>query len=278
MGPAPSSSKPGSSPTIAAIEYIEGLVCITLDETDERLPRLLTLLDEQKLDPLVDRRDVFTDEELDQARLIIMRVNHDFEIDGGVKWGTTHDLSQGCPACGTGSPQTSALFIDGEELPRLEGHRAASTYHWHIIVDERLAADLENCGATGLYFRSVYAVMPDKRQVKTRWKQMCAEPMLPPMSPQSTGLVRERPCSVCMRNGYAPTQKLPTRLVYRASDLVHAADVNMTFEWFGFAVLEPDLRESMLSHPWILITPKVQRVFRDAGVTEFDWLPIRVEG
>jgi hypothetical protein len=44
----------------------------------------------------------------------------------------------------------------------------------------------------------------------------------------------------------------------------------------GFAVLESDLRESLLSHPWTLITPKVWRVFRDAGVTAFNWLPIRV--
>ena len=27
----------------------------------------------------------------------------------------------------------------------------------------------------------------------------------------------------------------------------------------------------------MLVTPKVRRVFRDAGVTSFDWLPIRVE-
>lgn len=262
------------------MEYVPVLkllqVWIRLLETDERLPRLLSMLEERKLDPLVRRRDIFTNEEIDQARLIIAKVNHDFEIDGGIEWGTTHDLTQGCPACGTGSPQRSALFIDGEHLSKLEGHRAAPTYHHHVLVDESLASALENSGATGLHFGSVYAVMPDKRQVKTRWKQMCAERMLAPMSPQSTGLFRERPCSVCMRNGYAPTQKQPLRLAYRASDLANAADVNMTWEWFGFAVLEPDLRESLLSHPWILIAPKVWRVFRDAGVTEFDWLPIRV--
>lgn len=27
----------------------------------------------------------------------------------------------------------------------------------------------------------------------------------------------------------------------------------------------------------LVVTPKVRRVFRDAGVTSFDWLPIRVE-
>ena len=47
-----------------------------------------------------------------------------------------------------------------------------------------------------------------------------------------------------MRNGYVTTQKQPTRIAYRASDL---ADVD-----------------------------EVMRIFRAAGVTEFDWIPIRV--
>ena len=73
------------------------------------------------------------------------------------------------------------------------------------------------------------------------------------------------------------TDAAPTRLVYRASDLRDADDVSSTWEHLGFAVLEAELRDSLLSFPWMLVTPKVRRVFRDAGVTSFDWLPIRVD-
>ncbi len=36
------------------------------------------------------------------------------------------------------------------------------------------------------------------------------------------------------------------------------------------------MRYTHLSYPYLLVTPKVMRIFRAAGVTEFDWIPIRV--
>lgn len=222
--------------------------------------------------------DRYTEEELDSAPLLLMFPNRECELSGGVKWGTTYDLSRGCLGCGTGAPQTSAVFVDGEDLSNLTGHRAGATYHWHYLVDEALAAALEDLGPTGLSFRSVYAVMPDKRQVKLRWKQMCAARTLPPMSPRASGLVRDRACQVCKRNGYFTNDRTePTRIVYRAADLQGAEDVNLTWENVGYAVLQPNLRDSLLSYPWMLVTPRVRRVFRDTGVTAFDWLPVRVE-
>ena len=154
---------------------------------------------------------------------------------------------------------------------------APAAYVEHVLLDERLAADLENTGATGLSFHSVYAVMPDKRHIKLRWKQLSAAHTLPPMSPRTTGLPREQACEVCWRNGYGLTSKAPTRIVYRASDLRQADDVNASWENEWFAILKPELRESLLSRPFMLVTPKVRRVFLAAGVTSFKWLPIRVE-
>jgi hypothetical protein len=81
----------------------------------------------------------------------------------------------------------------------------------------------------------------------------------------------------CWRNGYFQTRKEPTRIVYRASDLRDANDVNTAWENLGYAILKPDLRDSLLSYPWTLVTPKVRRVFLDAGVTTMDWLHVRVE-
>jgi hypothetical protein len=206
-----------------------------------------------------------------------MQPNRQCEIDGGVEWGMAYDLSGACRACGTGARQTSAAFVDGEHLADLEGHRAGATYNWHILVDDALAADLEAVNATGLSFRAVYAVIPDKRQVKLRWKQLHADRTLPPMSPRTTGFERERACEVCRRNGYFTMPEQPLRVGYRASDLLGACDVNLSWENQGYSVLEPDLRDSLLSRPWMLVTPRIRRIFRDAGVTSFNWLPIRVE-
>jgi hypothetical protein len=271
----------GCGPDVATVDDVpvlrQVIVWVTLEVTDPRVPVLLQLLKQHGADQWQAYEDRYTEEELDSARLLLLQPNRQFEICAGVEYGMTYDLSGACPACGTGARQTSAVFVDGEKLAALEGHRAGGTIFFHLLVDEGLAAELESLGATGLSFRSVYALMPDKRQVKLRWKQLCADRTLPPMSPRTTGLIRDRACEVCWRNGYFGTSEEPTRIVYRASDLREADDVNLSWENIGYAILEPELRDSLLSYPWLVVTPKVRRVFRDAGVTSIDWLPIRVE-
>ncbi len=275
LGPAGCGPEVVSVRDIPALRQVEA--CITLDETDPRVRVVQRLLKQHAVDWWEVHVDSYTEEELDSARLLLMHPNRRAEINGGVKWGVTYEMEGACPACGTGARQMSAMFVDGEQLGELTGHRAGATYHNHYLVEDGLAAELASIGATGLAFHSVYAVMPDGRQVKLRWKQLCAERTLRPMSPRTTGLTRERACEVCRRNGYFRMDEEPTRIVYRASDLRDVDDVNLSWENYWFAVLEPQLRDSLLSFPWLLVTPRVRRVFRDAGVTSFDWLPIRVE-
>ncbi len=165
-------------------------VWVTLGEDDPRLPVLLELLKQHGVSWLEWHEDRFTEEEKEAAPLLLMQPNRGCEVDGGVEWGTTFDLTGACPACATGCQQTSALFMNGDDVPKLEGLRSATTYFWHILVDDGLAADLEDAAVTGLSFRSVYAVMPDKRQVKLRWKQLCADNTLLRMSPRTTGFTR----------------------------------------------------------------------------------------
>jgi hypothetical protein len=274
LGPA------GCGPDVATVEDVPVLrqieVWVTLAEDDARVPLLFDLLRKHNETWLEIHEDRYTDEELDSARLLLMWPNYECEIDGGIRRGVTFDLSEACRACGTPARQTSPMFIEGEQIPKLEGHRAGATYVELPLVDERLAAELEESGATGLYFRSVYAVMEDGRQVKLRWKQLCAKRSLPPMSPLTTGIEPYGECKVCKRNGYTRSSEAPTRIVYRASDLADTDDVNMTWEHYNEASLEPNMRDTHLSYPYILVTPKVRRIFRAAGVTEFDWIPIRV--
>lgn len=253
------------------------IVWVKLETTDERLPVLIQLLKQHNVDWWARREDHYTDEELEEARLIIMWTLNEYKVFGGPRMGTRYDLENACSACGAGARQTSALIIDGEDLLKLEGRRAASTCYSDIVVDERLAEELERIGAVGLSFRSIYAAMKDKRQVKQRWRQMCAAQALPPMSPRSTGVVREDPCASCKRSGFATWPENPPRLVYRAQDLVHAEDVNTTWEWFGPVNFDGDVSDALFPYPWFLVTPKVMRVIRAAEPKAFRWLPIRVE-
>jgi hypothetical protein len=251
---------------------------VTLEEKDPRVHVLLELLRQRKVDWNEYHYDAYTEEEFSSARLLLMRGNLQCEIGGGVRFGTMYDLSDACSACGTGGKQTSPLFVDREDLRNLKGSRAGQTYRGHVFVDERLAQDLERIGATGLTFGEMYAEFREKRMVKLPWKQLLAARTLPPMSPSTTGFTRtEYTCEVCLRNGYSWTSEEPLRAVYRSSDLRDVDDANFSWENEYFADLKPDLRESFLSQPWLLVTPKVWRVIVGAGVTCFDWLPIRVE-
>ncbi|MFO0589951.1 MAG: hypothetical protein U0441_20585 [Polyangiaceae bacterium] len=257
---------------------------VTLEVDDPRIAALKSLLQRQGMTWFEWCQDRYTDTELSSARLLLLGQNGGVDINGGVEWGTTFDLAEACPVCATGCRQSSALFIDGEQVPKLEGHRVARTHFWHLLVDDAVAAALEDASLTGLRLRSVYAVMPDKRQVKLRWKQLDSDNVLGPMALSTTGIERReqseqlRPCEACRRNGFLTPRLAPTRAVYRASALAGALDVNSTWENYWCAIVDrEDFRRSVLSRPWTVVTPKVYRIFRDASVTELELYPIRIE-
>jgi len=270
----------GCGPDVAKVEDIPVLkkvfVDVRLDVDDTRLPLLQKLLLAYKVDWSEDRWDEYTDEEYEAAPLIRVTSTNEVSVIGGPRFDTEYDLSSACPACGAGMRQTGAYVLDGtygESVAKLAQFRAVDSYG-EILVDESLAKTLEDAGLSGLSFRSVYARQEDFQKVKLRWRQMWASHTLPPMSPRSTGIVRDKVCKSCGRSKFETTS--PERFVYRAQDLVGAQDVNWMWEHFGFVRWSGDLTTAVVWQPDFLVTPKVWRIFRDAGVTGFQWLPIRV--
>ncbi len=262
-------------PDVAEIDE-DGFTIVTLDEIDERLPLLLNLLKERGIFWKERRSDCFTDEELEAARLLVMSYDVNAEVFGGPRMGTTYDMSEACKRCGAGARQTSAMIIEGEYLHQLEGRRVASTYYDDMLVDEKLAGKLAESNLTGISFRGLFVAFEKKGHIQLPWQQLCASHTMPPLSPRSTGIVPDELCA-CGRSGFDMPSEVPTRFVYRASDLADIRDVNVTWEWFGDAHYEGDVSEALFPYPFFLVTPKVWRIFRDAGVTGFEWMPIRVE-
>ncbi|TKC98929.1 hypothetical protein [Polyangium fumosum] len=256
---------------------VHGDIYVTLYDNDPRLTLLRHLLLAYRVDWREFGRDIFTDEELDAARLLLVTIPDECMVFGGPRLGTQFDLTNACRACATGARQTSALMLDStdpEDVAKLETCRVVTCYQ-EIVVDEQLAAALVGAGVTGLSFRSVYAVRESNRQVELPRRQMWAEHALPPMSPHSIGINPRDVCASCRRGGFYFSQLSP-RLAYRAQDLTGAMDVNRTWEWYGYVKFNGDLSEAVLPGPAFLVTPKVWRIFRDEGVTGFDWLPIHV--
>jgi len=65
--------------------------------------------------------------------------------------------------------------------------------------------------------------------------------------------------------------------VYHARDLVEIDDVNTTWECFGQPKFSGKVSKALFASPFFFVTPKVMRIVRAAGVTQFDWAPISVE-
>ncbi|TKC99227.1 hypothetical protein [Polyangium fumosum] len=271
LGPA------GCGPDVAVLDEVADATIITLDERDERLSLLQSLLKERRIRCSVRRRDRFTDEELQAARLLVAWYCHPggIRIFAGPRMGTTYDVSEACMRCGAGARQTSALIIEAETLHVLEERRAAATTYEDLLVDERLAVALAESGATGISFRGVFAAFEKKGHFQLSMRQLCATHTMPPMSARSTGIERYDPCS-CGRSGFYLPSEIPTRIFYRAADLANICDVNVTWEWFGDSGFEGDVSDALFPYPLFLVTPNIWRIFRDAGVTGFDWIPIHV--
>ncbi|TKC99225.1 hypothetical protein [Polyangium fumosum] len=249
---------------------------VTLEVDDSRLTKLVQALAEQKVRFWERRWDVYTNAELEAARLLaVWYFSPEGSIFAGPRVGTTYDMSDACKHCGAGARQTSAQVVDAKELHVLEGRRAAATCYNDMLVDEKLAAALAESGATGLAFRGVLAAFEQRGHFQLPWRQMCATHTLPPMSPRSSGVEPYTPC-VCGRSSFSMPEEVPLRLAYRSSDLVDIRDVNVTWEWFGDFHFEGDVSDALFPYPLFLVTPKIWRIFRDEGVTGFRWLPIHV--
>ncbi|TKD03237.1 hypothetical protein [Polyangium fumosum] len=269
---------------VARVEDIEVLnktfVEVTLDHDDPRLPVLLRLLQDRGVKVWERRWDEYTEAEFHAAPLLLLAPPAwTYNVNGGPRWGTQYDLSAACPVCAAGARQTSALMVDGvyrENVEMFEENRAV-TSRMEILVDDRLAETLTSAGLSGLSFRGVCQVQEDGRRVELPWRQICAAHTMPSVSPRSIGFGPRRVCPSCGRSGFSMFDEMvPTRLAYRARDVVGAEDVNRMWEYFGDVEWKGELKTAMLPYTHFLVTPKVRRIFLDAGVTGFDWLPIRV--
>lgn len=252
-----------------------------LAKEDERLPRLLEELRRRGVEWSERWYDVYSEEELDSARLLVVEPYiPGFHFDAGAEWGTTYDYAKGCSVCGTGAPQTSDLFMDSSHVRKLKRHPMAWTYYDDLVISEFVVDALQKAGATGLLLRGVRSGKKSKRHdpKETGHKQLCAVRTLPPVSPRTIGLATEKQCPVCKRDGFRGMNEAPLRIAYRAEDVAQIDDVNESWEWFGWSELNSKMGFPALGRPWHLVTPKVMRAMRAEGVTDeyCRFIPIRV--
>jgi hypothetical protein len=256
-------------PDVAKIEKYEygkdgvGVrVYLTLDDGDERVAKVLALLAPHERLYTVNRRDIYTEEELQNARLLCVGSWAMHQAASGLPFGTTYDLSNACKQCGTGVRQTSPLVIDGEDERIIEKMHIAGGKDGELLIPDVLGEKLANAKLAGLNLSVVHKLRKDGTKVELRREQILAENVLPPMAPASS-LNRTKVCPVCQRGRFNFVAYEPARVVYRAVDLKNMQDFNQSWEWFGtWGKTSEDVLNGVWPTPLLLVTPKVMNLLR----------------
>lgn len=266
-------------PDVAEVEVYSAFgprsveVDLKLDETDERVPKVLALLQQYGVEVKSFHYTEYSEEDRQQARLLWVRVDPAYLVGGGPGEGTKYDLTNACSHCKTGAKQKSVLYVDQDAQKLIRKHRVViSTSDRSILVDGGMRKKLVDAGITGISFGDVRARHENKKWSAVARDQILIEHVMPPMRGELSARDEQYLCKVCRRGGRISSPEMP----YREEDLVGMQDFNHTWEWFG-EFHTPDYKFGPCrSHPLMLVTPKVMNIFNKAGVKAFDWIPVNV--
>lgn len=250
----------------------EDFVELTLEDDDERLPKVLAFLASIDEKPSVSEKRVYSEEDLQTARLLLMSTGSTRLQSHSRELGTKYDFIDACPHCGTGAKQSWYARIKRKELPLLRKHRAINTLDGLTLVDATMRSILADAKTTGISFADVQARDGIGDWTSIDRQQILIESTLPLMRGELAPSERENVCTVCSRGGH---YSYASNRYYRKEDLVDVKDFNFTWEWFGSFKFDGNARTSDLAAPSVLVTPNVMNIFRNAGVAEnFKWQPV----
>ena len=252
-----------------------GYCSVRIDGHDPRLSGLLARLEEKRITVSMKRDHVHTLEELMHAPLVWLCVTRAAVDDGGPMRGTQYDMSSACARCGTGATQASPLVIRSGKLPKANGAHVCSTMDDDILVSRKLADTLQRHGVSGLNLREVLSTL--KRE-PLGWWQILPDYEMPPLAPETRGIVREDPCPACDRDGYFHAGDIPVEMAYRKRevDIDHLPDCVRTYERFGNSRLKTPFAESHLAAPLLLFKPVVCEIFNAMGIKGVRFVPVKV--
>jgi hypothetical protein len=211
-------------------------------EGSKELEAFRDAISEEGLTSVERREYVFTRAELDAAQLLSLTVNRAPLLGGGVEDGTQYDFSTGCHHCGTGSVQTSPLFVQKAAVRQTTGMR--NTVFGDVLVSTRLADALVTAGVQGIRLGEVHS---GRTGEALAIRQLFATAELPPWSRHTKGgEVGGKQCRVCKRDGYFDSMKNPLLVAYETSEVEPDAfpDLMRTWEHFDYSwTNEERLRE-----------------------------------
>ena len=224
-------------------------------------------------DFLVRKEHIYTRRELLDSPLLQFLVRTSEKGYGVPYYGTKYDLSQACPRCGSGARQTSPLVLKRSDTPSRGD--IFQTMDYEYLVSPALAQGLREARLSGLELRQAVA-HTDNRPLP--WYQIVSSRELPPMSGLTRGILRERPCPLCGRDGHFQSAFNPIEIAYDrgAVNVDELPDVIHTCECFGNGNLLEPFEESHIARPLLIVKPTVFQVFENHKVRRVEFVPVKV--
>jgi len=190
-------------------------------------------------------------------------------VYGGPHYGTEYAMVKACLKCGTGAEQAGPLRLRRFAMPAAE---MFLTLDDEVLVRpalaERLRAEGVACLDVVLDAQSGSAL--DVFQLRT-------EATLPPFAPGTAGVARERPCTVCGRDGHYGIPHEPYRFVYdKLEDALLSKDALATYERFGTSVLREPFSDSVLATPVTIVGRRIATLLKAAKVRSVELEPVRL--
>jgi hypothetical protein len=154
---------------------------------------------------------------------------------------------------------------------RMPKARICSTLDDEVLVDPPLAAAMKAGGLGGC--------LGDVRDATSRAllpvHQLIPQRELPPFAPSTVGVVRERPCPACDRDGYfgIPHQPITLRYERLAHDLIDL-DLLATYERFGNSRLRDPFRKSVFAAPLYVAGEKLTDILDAERVKGIELQPV----
>ncbi len=196
--------------------------------------------------------------------------------ESGESCKSIYSLDHACKACGTGAKLIGSLLTKG--LTKIKSAFFA-TLDGDLLISEGFYEFLISRGIRINHLRKVL----DTKKNPLPFYHLSTEFFFPKSLPSSEGLVIDRQCQVCKRNGYftdakignykkgIPTVITPLILKYKgiSHEFLNSSDLFNTWEHLGLSNFNAEgMKVIRYARPMLLVSENLKNAFEEYGVKD----------
>lgn len=202
----------------------------------------------------------------------------------GEALGTSYDLSNACPVCGSGAIVIGSLVVKVKEHTDL-----IETLNGDYLISGTLYNNLKAGNVKGI--ADLSKVM-NQIGNDTDYYHLTSNNVFPPMLNESEGITVENQCQVCKRDGYfdtvhignilkgIKTKVIPCKYKYQIQDerLLCSSEIYVTWELFGNSRRNTGGKYVIhYARPRIILSRRVKDILELLEIKDLIFYPVEIE-